>query len=440
MAIVARRRDDADFLPAALEVQESPPSPLGRALLLLLVLLFTAGIAWTTLSYVDTVSVARGKLVPGGRSKVIQPLDSGIVRSIRVRDGEVVRQGAVLVELDPTPTGSDLRRLDHERLAARVQVARLRAVLSGQRSLPAVDGADPGFVALQSQLLRDQVAEHEGRLHALVLQAEQRAAALAATGADIERLEQLVPMYTERAAAFHRLLAGEFVSRLQYLEVEAQRVTTVQQLAGARERLAQDTAALHEARQQREVADAEFKRMRLGELSEWETRLGSLGEEVHKAAQRAAIQRLTAPIDGEVQQLAVHTVGGVVTPAQVLMVIVPHAAAVEAEAWLENKDAGFVRRGQPVTVKVDTFPFTRYGTVGGTVASVSGEAVELEHAGPMYAVRVTLARGEIDADGHRTALRPGMAITAEVKTGHRRLVEYFLSPLLRAWQETARER
>lgn len=440
MPALARRRDDAEFLPAVLDVQESPPSPLGRALLLVVVLLFAAGIAWATLSHIDTVAVVRGKLVPGGRSKVIQPLESGIVRSIRVRDGQAVRREAVLVELDPTPTTADWRRLESERLAARVQVARLRALLAGERSLPPVDGAEARFVALQQQLLRDQTAEHEGRLHALALQAEQRAAALAGTRTEIERLEHLVPMYTERAEAFQRLLAGEFVARLQYLEVEAQRVTTVQQLAGQRERLTQDTAALREAEQQREVAAAEFKRMRLGELAEWETRLASLSEDVRKASQRAAIQQLTAPIDGEVQQLAVHTVGGVVTPAQVLMVIVPHEAELEAEGWLENKDAGFVRRGQAVEVKIDGFPFTRYGTVGGTVASVSGEAIELEHAGLVYAMRVSLERAEIDADGHRTRLLPGMAITAEVKTGHRRLVEYFLSPLLRAWRESARER
>ena len=440
MRLTARRREDAEFLPAVLEVQESPPSPLGRALLLVVVLLFASGIAWATLGHVDTVAVARGKLVPGGRSKVIQPLESGIVRSIRVRDGQTVRRGALLVELDPAPTTADLRRLENERLAARVQVARLQALLSGHRSLPAVDGAESRLVALQAQLLRDQIAEHEGRLHALALQAEQRAAAMAGTRTEIDRLERLVPMYTERAEAFGRLLAGEFVSRLQYLEVEAQRVTTVQQLAGQRERLVQDAAALREAEKQREVAGAEFKRMRLGELSEWETRLASLDEEVRKAARRAAIQRLTAPIDGEVQQLAVHTVGGVVAPAQVLMVIVPYEAELEAEGWLENKDAGFVRRGQPVEVKVDGFPFTRYGTVSGVVVSVSGEAIDLEHAGLVYSMRVSLERADIEADGHRAKLLPGMAITAEVKTGHRRLVEYFLSPLLRAWRETARER
>ena len=434
------RRDEAEFLPAVLEIQESPPSPLGRAVLLVVILLFAAGIAWATLSHIDTVAVARGKLVPGGRSKVIQPLESGIIRAIRVRDGQAVRKGAVLIELDPTPTTADYQRLSSERLAAQVQVARLRGLLADQESLPPVAGADAALVGLQEQLLRDQRAEHEGRLRAAQLLIEQRQAAVGGTRAEIARLEMLVPMFTERAEAFKKLLAGEFIARLQYLEVEAQRVTAVQQLAGQREKLAQDIAAVREAEEQREVIASEFRRARLGELSEWETRARSLTEEVAKASQRTAIQRLVAPIDGVVQQLAVHTQGGVVTPAQALLVIVPRDAVLEAEAWLENKDVGFVRPGQTVELKVDTFPFTRHGTVSGTVASVSGEAVQVESVGLVYAMRVSLGRAAIEADGLPATLLPGMAVTVEVKTGQRRLVEYFLSPVLRASRETARER
>lgn len=434
------RRDEAEFLPAVLEIQESPPSPLGRAVLLVVMLLFAAGIAWATLSHIDTVAVARGKLVPGGRSKVIQPLESGIIRAIRVRDGQAVRKGAVLIELDPTPTTADYQRLTSERVAAQVQVARLRALLADQESLPPVTGADAQLVALQEQLLRDQRAEHEGRLRAAQLLIEQREAAVAGTRTEIERLETLVPMFTERAEAFKKLLAGEFIARLQYLEVEAQRVTAVQQLAGQRERLTQDIAAVREAEKQREVIASEFRRARLGELSEWETRSRSLTEEVAKASQRSAIQRLLAPIDGVVQQLAVHTQGGVVTPAQALLVVVPRDAVLEAEAWLENKDVGFVRPGQTVELKVDTFPFTRHGTVTGTVTTVSGEAVQVESVGLVYAMRVSLGRAAIEADGLPVTLLPGMAVTVEVRTGERRLIEYFLSPLLRASRETARER
>lgn len=222
--------------------------------------------------------------------------------------------------------------------------------------------------------------------------------------------------------------------------MEAQRITSVQQLAVQRERLKQDRAALDEARQQLDVVEAEFKRARLGELSELEMRAVSLGQEVQKAHQRTVVQRLLAPIDGTVQQLSIHTIGGVVTPAQPLLTIVPKGSKLEVEAWLENKDIGFVRSGQTAEVKVDTFPFTRYGTVAGTVTTVSEEAMEVENVGLVYSVRVALERTVVHTEERPVALMPGMAVSVEVQTGKRRIIEFFLSPLLRYSLESLRER
>jgi hemolysin D len=144
-------------------------------------------------------------------------------------------------------------------------------------------------------------------------------------------------------------------------------------------------------------------------------------------------------VDGVVQQLAVHTVGGVVTPGQQLMVVVPREARLEVEAWLENKDIGFVRPGQPVEIKVETFPFTRYGTLAGQVTSLSGDAVSVERLGLVYAARVSLERSVVRVDDRDVALAPGMAVTVEIMIGRRRALDFFLSPLLRRTQEAFRE-
>ena len=185
---------------------------------------------------------------------------------------------------------------------------------------------------------------------------------------------------------------------------------------------------------------AEFKRTRLTELAAAETRAASLAREVAKAGKRTHQQRLTAPIDGTVQQLAVHTLGGVVTPAQQLLVIAPQNQPLEVEAWVENKDIGFVRVGQAAEVKVAAFPFTRYGTLPAQVVTLSHDAVPLEQGGLAYAARVSLERTTILVDGAQVPLSPGMAVTVEIKTGTRRLLEYFFSPLVQAGQESARER
>lgn len=149
---------------------------------------------------------------------------------------------------------------------------------------------------------------------------------------------------------------------------------------------------------------------------------------------------LTAPVDGTVQQLAVHTVGGVVTPAQPLMMIVPKDNMIEVEAYVENKDIGFVNPGQAAVVKIETFPLTKYGTIEAKVTHVSNDAVNDEKRGLIFPARVNLARSTIQVENKTVNLSPGMAVTVEVKIAQRRVVEYFLSPLMQYKDESLRER
>jgi hemolysin D len=227
---------------------------------------------------------------------------------------------------------------------------------------------------------------------------------------------------------------------MDYLQFEEQRIDKAQELAGQKKKLAQDQAALSEAEKTYQAFVSEFQQSKQAELSATEMKAISLAQEVVKSGQRTELQRLVSPIDGVVQQLAIHTVGGVVTPAQQLMVVVPQDHPVEVEAQVENKDVGFVKEGQAVEIKVEAFPFTLYGTIPGKVLSVSDDAAPIEKVGLVYPARVSLDRTTIQVEGRQVKLSPGMAVTVEIKTGARRLIEFFLSPLLKSVQETARER
>jgi hemolysin D len=165
-----------------------------------------------------------------------------------------------------------------------------------------------------------------------------------------------------------------------------------------------------------------------------------LEQEHLKADTRGKLMKLTSPVDGTIQQLGVHTVGGVVTPAQPMMVIVPRDNALEVEAFVENKDVGFVKAGQDAEVKIETFQYTKYGTIHAKVISVSHDAINDEKRGLIYLARVKMDRSTINVDGSEVNLSPGMAVSAEVKTGKRRVIEYFLSPLLQYGHESLRER
>jgi len=370
------RGKELEFLPAVLEIQESPPSPSGRLLGFLIIALFSFAILWSIFGHIDIVATAQGKIVPNGYSKIIQPLETGVIKAIHVRNGSRVKQGDPLIEID-TSASPDRDRFSNEYLAALTEVARLRALMEGKNTFDPPRGADPSFVKIQLNRLREQILE----LHSLQSQAE----------------------------AYKKLLAQQYVSQMQYLEVERLRAQKMQEHAA--------------------------------ELSQAETQAHSLSKEFSKASTRASQQYLMAPIDGVVQQLAVHTVGGVVTPAQELMVIAPQQGGLEIEAWIENKDMGFVSENQEVEIKVESFPFTRYGTIDGRVLTLSGDAVPLEKTGLFYSARVSMASTTIRIENNKDiTLTPGMAVTVEIKTGQRRLIEYFLSPLLRGVREAARER
>ena len=275
----------------------------------------------------------------------------------------------------------------------------------------------------------------------------------------MDKLDAVIPTIEERVNI--RKTLNEFGSKLQYFEV-LQQLTESQQ-----ERLVQ-TSHLKEARaaigaiiETRSQTVGEYRRTQFGELTEAERKAAGLAADLSKAEQRSKLQQLTAPVSGMVQQLAVHTVGGVVTPAQALMVIVPRDSQIEIEAMVSNRDIGFVRVGDEVEVKVDTFDFTRYGLLHGRVRNISSDAITRnsttdkpneKSAGASnatsepnsqelsYAARISVDRPQMQVEDKLVNLSPGMAVTAEIKTGSRRVISYVLSPILRYNQESLRER
>ena len=429
-----------EFLPAVLEIQQAPPSPIGRAILWTILAVFTAGVLWATFGWIDIVATAQGKIIPSGYSKVIQSYEAGVIAAIHVQNGQSVKRGDVLIELDPTLNRADRDRAFNEYHAAKVEAARLRALIAGSPTFEAPPDGDSQYVMLQRQLLRDQLAEYQARAASAQHLIDQRKAGLDQTRENIRRLEATVPLDTERAEAIKKLLDSQAASRMDFLQAEEQRIDKTQELAGQRKKLIQDQSALAQAQKNHQALVSEFQQSKQMELSTTETKAASLVQEVTKAGQRADFQRLTTPIDGVVQELTVHTVGGVVTPAQELLIVVPQDHPVEVEAQVENKDVGFVKAGQVVEVKVETFPFTLYGTIPGKVLNISDDAAAIEKVGLVYPTRVGMDRATIQVEGKQVNLSPGMAVAVEIKTGQRRVIEYLLSPLLKSVQESLRER
>jgi membrane fusion protein, hemolysin D len=458
------RRDEREFLPAALEVIETPASPVGRAIGGLIILFFLLALAWAVIGRVEIVATAPGAIVPSGRTKVIQPLEIGIVRAINAHDGQRVRAGEVLVELDPTASAAERDRLKSELVMARLDIARLTAILSdapdpaGQ--LVAPPGATPAQISLARQLIVSQVAGYRAKLAELDRQQAEHRANRAAVAATVDKLSALLPVLRQRLEMRETLYNRKLGSKLNYLAEQEPVIESERELVVQNDRLAEAEAALLAIAEQRHQAEAEFRRSHLAELVEEEEKAEDLGQDLVKAEQRLQLQTLTAPVDGVVQQLAIHTLGGVVTPAEALMAVVPADSPLEIEATVSNQDIGFVHAGQKAAIKIDTFNFTRYGLRHGEVLSVSLDAVGADAAaetgtapGGMaaaqprstggrlaYTARISLDRTTMQTEGGLVDLRPGMAVTVEIDTGTRRVIDYLLSPLLRYSQESLRER
>lgn len=253
-------------------------------------------------------------------------------------------------------------------------------------------------------------------------------------------MEQTLPLAEQRARDFRELVERNFVSKHDYLEREQARIEQAADLAIQRSRLNEIEAALREVREQRVSITAETLRVNLDNIVDGQQKAAALEQELLKADARNKLMQIIAPVDGTVQQLATHTIGGVVTPAQPLMVVVPRDNALEIEAFIENKDIGFVKPNQEAEIKIETFQYTKYGTIHGKIISVSHDAINDEKRGLIYSTRVKMDRARMNVDGTEINLSPGMAVSVEIKTGKRRVIEYFLNPLLQYGHESLRER
>jgi hemolysin D len=460
---IRRREHELAFLPAALEVTETPPSPIGRALGATIIALFVLTLIWACLGTVDIIATATGKIVPTGRTKIIQPFEIGVVGKIHVRDGQTVRAGDVLIELDPTMTDAERDHSQSDLIAAQLDVARLRALLAGRANPlldfhPPEEGASPQLIRMQRDYLISQSAELRAKLAEIDRQQAQKEAERDTVAAAISKLEATIPILQDRSNIRKYLVERELGSKITYLTEYQELVNQQHDLNIQKQRFVEADAAVAALTESRLHTAAEQRRGLYEELAKAEQKAAGLTQEVVKAKKRSTLQALTSPIDGVIQQLVVHTIGGVVTPAQALLAVVPIDDKLEIEAVIPNRDVGFVRAGQEAEIKVEAFNFTRYGLLRGRVLSVSRdsvtresprdrpndktEAAETEPRTPemTYVARVSLDRAQIATEEDLVDLSPGMAVTVEIKTGSRRIISYLISPLVKYKHEVMRER
>lgn len=433
-------RSELEFLPAALEIVESPPSPIGRALLWIVVAFFVIALAWSILGHVDEVAVAPGKVIPSGYTKVIQAEDKGIVRKLGVANGTVVRTGDVLIELDTVVTEADMKRLRKERDFYLLDLARLYAERDDRTFVPPSGVGAEEEIVHQAQLTRTRLLEFRARTDALRQQIDMARSALATAGKQYEKYAKILPIVTEQRKRTEELAKDGTVSLFEAQNYLRQEIEMKQDFEAQEAEVARNRHTVAETEMELRRAESEWYSEISARIVDDRKQLQAVEEELIKAEEKNRLSRILAPIDGVVQQLEIHTIGAILTPAQPLMLIVPEGEGIEYEVWVENRDIGFVRAGQPASIKVETFGFQKYGTLEGVVKSVATEAKEDEKRGLIYQAFLESSRDYYVVGDKKAPLMPGMAVMGEIKIRRKRIIEFFLDTFKTYVSEGFRER
>lgn len=432
---------EVEFLPSILEVTETPPSPVGRAVLWTILAFLVLGGIWVLVGEVDEVAVAKGRVIPVGNVKIVQSQNKGAIKELMVREGDYVEAGQTLLVLDTTKTQADVDQLRKQVAYYRMTVDRLQAEMNDQLFTPP-DNKDGD---LDQKDINAQLALYNSRRAKLMADQEKNSAAIAQELAAIEsaqaqkqKYKALYDVAYEKEQRLEDLFRESAVSYFQLLEGRAARVDYQKSAEAMDQEIQKEQARLAEARDNQATTDSAYRQDTMTQLVEAKRQLNAYVEELTKANETNVQSEITAPVSGRVNQLAVHTVGGVVSEGQALMMVVPEDATLEVEAYADNKDIGFIERGQDVEVKVETFNFQKFGMVEAKVAEISPDVTDNKQDKDKDGkYRLTLS---LDDDKSGIDLSPGMNVTAEIKIKKKRIIDFFLDPFRQYKNEALRER
>ncbi|TWI71252.1 hemolysin D [Desulfobotulus alkaliphilus] len=430
-------KDGHEFRPLLVEIEQRPLNPLGRLTFWILLAVIFLVVLWLTLGKIDVVVTARGKVIPAGEVKVVQPLNAGVVRSILVQPGDLVEEGQVLMEIDPSDIDPELESMRMEVQQAALALLRLENLLADQEFI-APAGYDASLVRIQQDLyfaFRDRL---DGQIRVKEQEKQQIT----------EKLQAQIKV--ARQAGIHHAQALERLSRLEKVQdlLSLDEMEQAQLSASESETLKRNAhhdlealqAGLKRVEEEMTLLRDEEKTRLLTELAETRQRRTALDARIEQAEFRSRRQQITAPVKGYVAHLQLHTVGGVVTPAEKLAYIVPVDSPLLIKALVSGRDVGFIEAGMSSSIKIDTFEFQKYGLIDGHLIQISKNSVEDESLGLMFEILVQPEKTHLWVEGREVEISIGMGATAELKVGKRRIIEFFIYPLIRYLDEGVRVR
>lgn len=438
------REKETEFLPAILEVTETPPSPTGRLVMWSILALFVVALVWSFVGHINEVAVAAGKVIPSGQIKTIQVKNKGIIKEINVEEGQLVQEGDTLIVLDPTTTTADYDSLKKRAAYYKLDIQRLTAELTQQPFQPEEDpDLEAHDLAAEMALYQSRTNDYRTQRQSREDVIAQRIAKLQATQASYEKYAEVLAIAQEKEARLEALSEQNAISQFQLLEQQRETIEYAKNAQAELDSINSIRAEIAEAQQNLANVDAAYHKDIMTALVEAKKEYYSVTESIKKAEEDSRLSVIYAPISGRVYNLNVHTLGGIVTDAQSLMQIVPEDTKLEFEVYADNKDIGFIKVGQEAEVKVETFNFQKFGMYKAEVQEISADAVN-DPSDQMRNMKFKLildpTSNDISVYGKPAKIEVGMNVSAEIKIKEKRIIDFFLDPFRRYTSEALRER
>ena len=439
------REKETEFLPAILEVTETPPSPTGRLVMWSILLLIVIGLVWAFVGHINEVAVANGKVIPSGQAKTVQVKNKGIIKEILVEEGDQVQEGDTLVVLDPTTTNADYDSLKKRAAYYKLDIQRLTAELSGQSFTPEEDpDLEAHDLAAEIALYQSRTNDHQTQRQSRQDIIDQRRARLQATQTTYEKYADALKIAQEKERRLQELKEQNAISEFQLLEQQKETIEYAKNAQAELESVSSIQAEIAEAEQNLANVDAAYRKDIMTALVDAKKEYYSVTEAIKKADEDSRMATIVAPTSGRVYNLSVHTVGGIVTDAQPLMQIVPEDVTLEFEVYADNKDIGFIKNGMEAEVKVETFNFQKFGMIKADVTEISADAVneptDMERNKKFKLILKPSEKNTVDVFGEEVPLAVGMNVSAEIQVQEKRIIDFFLDPFRRYTSEALRER
>lgn len=424
--------DKNRFKPHLAEIEDNPVSPLGRKILWTIVIFMVLAVIWLFVGKTDVVVSARAEVIPIGNVKVLQALSGGSIKKIYIKEGDAIKKGDPLIEIDPTVEETNIESKKRNASILTLEVQKLQSLIDGTPFSPS-SNIDPALTALVMGMHRSEKESIQAEQLQIDQQISQTHQQVSAIKSDKQRANEMYRMGLAEERRMKTVL--DIIAKNDYYRVKKENAGYRNEISRKNFEIAQLQSRLSELQMQKGSIAKNFKSRLYTTLTQKTKELTALRSEVQTVEFKKQKQVITSPVDGIVAKLAVNTLGGVVSPAEKLMTIIPKDVPMQIKATIENKDIGFIKVGMDVAIKIDTFDYQKYGLYKAKVEKISPNALQDEKLGLVYEVFIKPETIYLEVEGEKRYLTPGMSATAELKVGERRIIEFFIYPLIKYYDE-----